>query len=107
MPTVTDQFVPSAGKHTLDHNVAANSAVAVTYVPPGMAQTALVAGTDYTYAQTQATASQGPRACSPLPLRASESAGTLVSVAYTPAGDQYGNVEVQAGRPADGTQQCG
>ena len=98
-PTMADEFVPnSAGTHTLALNVAANSAVTVTYVPQGMAQTALVPGTDYTYAQTQATASQGAQGV--LTLTASglqKVSGTLVSVAYTPAGDQYGNVEVQPG----------
>ncbi len=99
IPTILDQFVPgTSGVHTLDLNVAAGSTVAVSYVPSGLAPATLVAGTDYTYTQTQATAGLGAQGTLTLTSSGLQKvSGSLVSVAYTPAGDQFGNVEVQAG----------
>jgi filamentous hemagglutinin family protein len=98
-PTMSDQFVPgTSGVHTLNLSVAAGSIVAVSYVPTGMAPATLVAGNDYTYSQTQASAGLGAQGT--LTLTASglqKVSGSVVSIAYTPAGNQYGDVEVLAG----------
>jgi filamentous hemagglutinin family protein len=98
VPTITDQFGPSAGSHTLAYNVEATGTVAVSYAPSGQAPVNLVAGADYTYSTAPsltATGTQGVVTFSSSGLQ--KVAGSVVSVAYTPAGDQYGDVVVQAG----------
>jgi filamentous hemagglutinin family protein len=97
-PTISDQFVPSSGSHTLALNVESSGTVTVSYVPAGSPATTLVAGTDYTYttvATPGGAGTQGVVTFNPSGLQ--KAAGSIVNVTYTPAGDQFGNVEVQAG----------
>ncbi len=95
-PAVSDSIVLNgpANTYTLDLNLATGTSPVVSYVPPGAAAATLTLTKDFTV-DAAATGNQTTLTFTPAGLK--KIAGATVTATYTPAGDQYGNVEVQAG----------
>jgi len=111
-PVVSDQIVgpsPSASQTTYTLNLTPRSGntPAVSYTVPGSAPVTLASGTDYVVS----TSSTGVATVTFSTAASTAIAGNLVTLSYTPSGDQFGNVVVQAGAqltsPATGASSGG
>jgi filamentous hemagglutinin family protein len=95
-PAITDEFVltGTTSEHALALKPATGVSPTVSYVSSDPAAAALKAGDDYTLSTPGA---DGKMTVTFTPAGRQKVDGSTVRVAYTPTGDQYGNVEVQAG----------
>ena len=94
-PVVTDTFAAGAGSAlTLKLNTAATGTPVVTAAPAGAAPVTLAAGTDYAVG---APGTDGKTTVTLTATGQAKAAGAAINIAYTPLGNQYGNVEVQPG----------
>jgi filamentous hemagglutinin family protein len=111
-PVVSDQIVgPSPGASQTTYNLNLNprsgNSPTVSYTVPGSAPVTLASGTDYVVS----TSSNGVATVTFSAAASAAIAGNPVTLSYTPSGDQYGNVVVQAGAqltsPATGASSGG
>ncbi len=97
-PVVIDEFLPPSGTSgiPLNRKLAAGSSPSVTYVSASTAAVILKAGVDYNLSKPAADGTVSV-AFTSVGLNKKPAGTSIIQVTYTPTGDQYGNVEVQAG----------
>ncbi len=96
-PVIADEFSAPADvatAHVLAMNPATGSVPVVSVMSAGTAAGTLKAGVDYNLSDPDA---QGKVSLNFTSSGLTRAAGATVHVSYTPAGDQYGDVEVQPG----------
>ncbi len=99
VPTVIDEFLPPAdtsATHKLAWKTTTGSNPSISFVSASATAVPLIAGDDY-MVSAPGTDGRMTVAFTTAGLQKKPSGTSIVQVAYTPTGDQYGNVEVQAG----------